>query len=90
MQIRFTARYKKDYKLCMKRDTDLKKVNQTLVWIRDAVDLPERMKDHSLKGNYKDHRECHIEPDLILIYRIDYELRAVIAVRLGTHSDLLE
>lgn len=58
MQIRFTARYKKDYKVCMKRGIDMEKVNQTLVWLRDGVELPERMKDHALKGNYKGHREA--------------------------------
>lgn len=90
MQIRFTARYKKDYKVCMKRGIDMEKVNQTLVWLRDGVELPERMKDHALKGNYKGHRECHIEPDLVLIYRYNYECQAVMAVRVGTHSDVLE
>ena len=50
--------------------------------------LPEKMRDHELAGSYYGHRECHIEPDWLLIYRIDHGELILTAVRTGTHSDL--
>lgn len=51
--------------------------------------LPEAARDHSLGGAYRGHRECHIEPDWLLIYRIDEEGLILIATRTGSHSELL-
>ena len=50
--------------------------------------LPEKYKDHNLSGNYNKYRECHIEPDWLLIYKIEYDTLILTLVRTGTHSDL--
>lgn len=53
-------------------------------------DLSEAMRDRSLGGTYRGHRECHIEPDLLLVYRIDEDGLVLVATRTGSHSELLE
>ena len=67
----------------------------TLVEVESILDklandepLEQKHKDHSLKGEYKDFRECHIKPDLLLIYRKDKNLLILVAFRLGSHSEL--
>lgn len=50
--------------------------------------LPPKYKDHELKGNYQGHRECHIEPDWLLIYKIENDILILTLTRTGTHSDL--
>ena len=70
-----------------------KKQNSLLASLRAWVngeDLSEAMRDHSLGGTYRGHRECHIEPDLLLVYRIDEDGLVLVATRTGSHSELLE
>lgn len=50
--------------------------------------LPEKNKDHALTGNWTGHRECHIQPDWLLVYRIENDLLILTLARTGTHSDL--
>jgi len=84
----YTNRFKKDLKLMVKRGHDPERIKRV---IRDLVEekvLAPKYRDHVLTGNVKSRRECHIEPDWLLIYRID-ESR-IIFERTGTHSDLFE
>jgi mRNA interferase YafQ len=88
LPIRPTAQFKKDLKRASRHKRDLKKVEQVLEPLAVPKSLPEVYKDHKLKGSWRDFRECHIEPDWLLIYIItDFELRPA---RLGTHGDLFE
>ena len=83
-----TSQFKRDVKLAQKRGKatgDLRTVIETLA---QAQTLPARYRDHQLKGVFKDCRECHIEGDWLLIYRI--EGNALQLVRTGTHSDLFQ
>ncbi len=88
--IRYTARFKRDYKRETKGqyrttlDSDLLEIVQSL-----AKDLPleSRNYDHPLTGAWKDHRDCHIKPDLVLIYRKPDETSLEL-VRMGSHSEL--
>ena len=52
--------------------------------------LPERCYDHKLKGKYAEYRECHVKPDWILIYRLDYSQNLIVFEYTGTHSDLFK
>ena len=85
-----TSQFKKDYKREAKGqhratlDADLMQVLSLLVNDRP---LPEKMRDHALAGEWKDHRDCHIRPDLVLIYRVPDAERLEL-VRLGSHSEL--
>lgn len=87
--LEYTAQFKKDYKLAKKRGRNLGKLEQVLHQLCAGQPLPDSMRDHQLVGNYRGHRECHIEPDWLLIYRIDGGNLILTAVRTGSHSDLL-
>ena len=88
LPIRPTAQFKKDLKRAKKQNRDMEHVKRVLAKLSKMTPLTPRYKDHKLKGMWRDFRECHIEPDLLLIYTIsDFELRPV---RLGTHSELFE
>ena len=79
---------KKDIKLMAKRGCDLSKFEETVNLLRAGEKLPARYKDHELKGNYQGHRECHIEPDWLLIYKIENDILILTLTRTGAHSDL--
>lgn len=78
--------FKKDVKRARKRGKDLLKLELVVLQLAENKELPSQFRDHILKGNYSNHRECHIEPDWLLIYRI--EPNHLILVRTGTHADL--
>ena len=79
---------KHDLKRMKKRGKNFKKLETVLNILAQGNNLPEKYKDHSLSGNYKNYRECHIEPDWLLIYQIKENLLILSALRTGSHSDL--
>lgn len=88
LELRFTAKFKKDYKRIKKQGEDIAKLESTLETLVYGESLPEAMRDHSLSGTYRGHREWHIEPDWLLIYRVDEEGLVLVATRTGSHSEL--
>ena len=87
-EIVWTARFKKDYKLAMKRNLNINLLDDIIRALSRGETLPEKNKDHELTGNWAGHRECHIQPDWLLIYRIDDDVLVLTLARTGTHSDL--
>lgn len=88
LKIFYSSRFKKDYKQMIKRGCkaeDFKKVIEILV---KNEPLPDKYRDHNLSGNYQGFRECHINPDWLLIYQIDNDILTLTLTRTGTHSDL--
>lgn len=83
-----TTQFKKDLKRIKKRGLDLNSLKFVLDIIQKQETLPLKYKDHALVGNYKGFRECHIEPDWLLIYTISNEKLILTAARTGSHSDL--
>ena len=81
-----TNRFEKDLKKVMKRKKDFKKLLGVTQYLKQGKRLPERCKDHALQGKYVGRRECHIEPDWLLVYKIVDNI--VWLERTGTHSDL--
>lgn len=88
LDIFFTSKFKKDYKRIKRQRKDVSKLESALELLAREEALPESMRDHLLGGTYKDHRECHIEPDWLLIYRIDESELILVATRTGSHSEL--
>ncbi len=88
-EIERTLQFKKDYKLAEKQGLDLNKLKEIITLLADGYPLPPKNKDHQLKGNYKGYRECHIEPDWLLIYKIQNDMLILTLVRTGSHSKLL-
>ena len=89
LKIEYSAAFKKDFKKIKKRGfntTHLEKVIELLV---EQKHLPSKYKDHALIGNYKGFRECHLQSDWLLIYRINEEVLTLTLTRTGSHSDLL-
>ena len=80
------AQFKRDVKLAERRGKDLAKLRELIFLLVEDDSLPPRYKDHSLSGNWQHHRDCHIEPDWLLLYKIDGD--DLHLVRTGTHSDL--
>lgn len=86
---RATKRFKKHAKLVKKRsEKDSEKLKNTIELLAKGEKLPERFRDHELTGNLKGNRECHILPDLLLIYRIFNDILILELIDTGTHSDL--
>lgn len=85
----WTSQFKKDYKLAMKRHLSIEFLDNVIRKLASGEKLPEKNKDHALTGNWVGFRECHIEPNWLLIYRVDNNLLVLTLVRTGTHSDLL-
>lgn len=83
----WTAQFKKDYKLAMKRRLDIELLDDIIRTLSRGETLPPKNKDHSLSGEWAGHRECHIQPDWLLIYRIDDDVLVLTLSRTGTHSD---
>ncbi len=88
LKLEYTAKFKKDFKRIRKQGRDLDKLKEVFQLLLEGKALPERMRDHALLGAYGNHRECHIEPDWLLIYRIDNERLVLTATRTGSHSEL--
>ena len=88
--VKFTAAYKKSYKLMKKRGLDLNLLDKVVDELRQGNPLDEKYKDHILKGEYAGFHECHIKPDWLLIYRIEDNILTLTLVNTGSHSDLFK
>lgn len=86
--LRYIGRFKKDLKICQKRNYNLSLLKNIIDTLRIPEPLEIKNLDHDLKGNYKGFRECHISPDWLLIYRYNGEYLEL--SRTGTHSDLFK
>jgi mRNA interferase YafQ len=83
-----TSQFEKDMKLARKRRKDLKKLEAVVGLLADEQPLPARLRDHALSGVWSHYRDCHIEPNWVLIYRVNKEAEELHLVRTGTHADL--
>ena len=83
---KYTSRFKKDLKTVKKRNLNLDLLAKVIDTLAEEKDLPESNRDHELTGNWNGHRECHIQPDWLLIYRIEDDV--LMLYRTGSHSDL--
>ncbi len=88
-KIVYTNRMKKDAKLMQKRGKDMNKLIKVLALLAEGKPLPAQYKDHQLSGNLSDFRECHIEPDWLLMYQIYDDILIISATATGSHADLL-
>lgn len=86
--VKTTAQFKKDFKLAMKRGLKIELLEDAIAVLAMGGTLPDRNRDHALTGDWVGHRECHILPDWLLVYRIEDEVLVLTLTRTGTHSDL--
>lgn len=88
LKISVTRQFMKDLKIAKRRGLDIEILNEVVRLISEEQPLPVKNKDHKLTGNYAGYRECHIQPDWLLIYSIDSRVSILNLIRTGTHSDL--
>lgn len=82
----YTKQFSKDVKRSKKRGKEIKKLKDIMSLLIGKKNLSAKNKDHKLVGNFAEYRECHIESDWLLIYKVKGEY--IFFVRTGTHSDL--
>lgn len=82
----YTTQFRKDFKQCVKRGYDMQLIRHVMESLENQETLPPKNKDHFLTGNYTGFRECHVQPDWLLIYQVSNE--SIVFDRTGTHSDL--
>lgn len=83
----YSNQFKKDYKTITKRGLNIGLLDDVIRQLCIPSNLPDKNKDHLLAGNWAGHRECHVQPDWLLIYRYEGS-DTIVFVRTGTHSDL--
>ena len=86
--VKVTNKFKKDYKLAMKRGRPMNLLDDVVAILANGGVLPDKNKDHALTGNWVGHRECHILPDWLLVYRVEADVLVLTLARTDTHSDL--
>jgi mRNA interferase YafQ len=86
LEVSYTTQFKKDYKLCKKRGYDMKQLAKIIDILAIPKELPVQNRDHNLIGNYANKRECHIQSDWLLVYRVEGE--RLVLYRTGTHTDM--
>lgn len=88
LTISYSSRFKKDYKVIKKRGYDIEMLEEVLTLLCEEQPLPQKYRDHALTGNIIGHRECHITPDWLLIYKVEADELLLSLTRTETHSDL--
>lgn len=86
--IKHTSRFKKDFKLAVRRGLEISRLTALVDMLAEGVSLPATYNDHPLTGRWVNHRECHIQPDWLLVYYYSEDVLVLTLVRTGTHSDL--
>ena len=90
LKVKYSSRFKKGLRLAVKRGLDISLLENVVEKLKAGIPLNAKYKDHPLSGNYKGYRECHIQPDWLLIYLIEDDLLTLTLVETGTHSDLFK
>ena len=80
--------YKKAYKRALKRGLPIDKLNEVVLLLANQEVLPPKYRDHAMTGKYAGCRECHIQPDWLLVYSIDNGRLVLFLLDTGTHSDI--
>ena len=88
LDIIWTNQFKKDYKSAIKRHLNIDLLDDIIRKLSSGETLPEKNRDPALTGNWSGHRECHIQPDWLLVYRVDETEIILFLSRTGTHADL--
>lgn len=90
LNLEYTNQFKKDIKKISKQGLDIEKLHKVIDILQKQEKLPEQYRDHLLVNsrNYKNMRECHVEADWLLIYKIYDDAMVLVAIRTGSHSEL--
>ena len=87
-EVKFTSQFKRDLKLARKQGKDIDKLFDVISTIAEDGKLDKKYRDHNLSGDYAGCRECHVEPDWLLVYEVMDKVLVLMLYRVGTHSEL--
>lgn len=90
LTVKYTRAFKRGYKLAKKRGKDISLLEDVIDLLRQEITLDDKYRDHELKGKFKGFRECHIQPDWLLIYLVKEDVLTLTLVDTGSHSDILK
>ena len=90
LELKQTSLFKRDLRRMVKRGAKMELLDEVIVILREKKPLPAKYEDHPLTGNWSGYRDCHIQPDWLLIYRIDNDALILTATRTGTHSEIFQ
>lgn len=90
LELILTSRFKKALKRARKRGLDIERLNEIVDKLQNNIELEERYHDHDLHGTYQGFRECHIQPDWLLIYLRRNDVLTLTLIDTGSHSDLYD
>jgi len=90
LDIRRSTQFKKDLKKIIKQGKNLDSLREIVSLLQELKPLPEKNNDHSLIGDWKGYRECHINPDWLLIYKLEQGLNLLRLMRTGSHAELFK
>ena len=88
LRTRQSKQFKQDYERMKKRGKDADKIKNIIQMLANGTPLPQSCRDHALKGDLSGYRDCHIEPDWVLIYAVKND--ELLLYRTGSHADILE
>lgn len=86
--VKYTTQFKKDYKNAVKRGLKTDLLKEVVENLANGEKLADKYRDHALTGNWVGFRECHVQSDWLIIYRLENDVLVLTLVRTGTHSDL--
>lgn len=90
LEVVLSNRFKRDLKRAVRRGRDTALLEKAVNTLAERRPLPESNRDHALTGDWAGYRECHIQPDWLLIYKVHEEELLLLLMRTGTHADLFE
>lgn len=90
LRIKPGSKFKTDLKKFKNDGSTLKTLNEVLKNLTNGSALPEKYKDHALSGKWNPARECHVKPDVLLIYQVEKKENLLVLIRIGSHSDLFK
>ncbi len=85
-EVKFTSQFKRDLKKAQKQHKDLDKLFGIIEILADGYELDPSYRDHELAGKYKGVRECHVEPDWLLLYEVKHHVLVLMIYRVGSHA----
>lgn len=88
LEVKFTSQFKKDLKLAKRQNKPIDELFEVIDQLANSKTLDTQYRDHALTGNYSGYRECHIEPDWLLVYTVKNDILTLVLYRLGSHSEL--
>lgn len=89
-EVKWTGKFKKSFKLAKKCGLNMSLLQDVVEKLQSGIELEEKYRDHELKGKYDGFRECHVQPDWLLIYLVENDILTLTLVDMGTHSDLFD